>query len=87
LYLMRIHESFSDHSNRETASGQTDDPGLGSSTPLATIAAPGAAGTGCAGTVPVDQKFKLPGLKPLRRLKHPKRGNVVAGTPDTRGYF
>jgi hypothetical protein len=67
---MRIQEILAGHPLLETDPGQTDqdDPGLGTSTPLATIGAPGAA--------PVDQEFTLAGLKPLRRLKHLKRGAI-----------
>jgi hypothetical protein len=60
--VMRIHELLDGHSLRWT------DPGPGTSTPLATIAAPGAAS--------VDQEFTLTGLKPLRRLKPLKRGGL-----------
>jgi hypothetical protein len=73
---MRLHELLAGHSLLEIDLGQTeqdDNPGLGSSTPLATMAAPGAAATGgvtgFAGAVPVGQEFKLNRLKPLRRLK------------------
>ena len=54
----------------EIAFGQTDNPGPGTSTPLVTIAAPGA--------VPpvVDQEFTPTGLKSLHRLKHLKRGAI-----------
>jgi hypothetical protein len=51
-YAMRIHELLAGHLLHET---DQDDPGLGPSTPLATIAAaPGAA--------PLDQEFALTGL-------------------------
>ena len=51
-----------------------DDPGPNTSTPLATIAAPGATAaggvTGLAGAEPVAPEFALTRLKPLRWLKH-----------------
>jgi hypothetical protein len=69
-YVMRIHELLAGHALLET---EADDPGLGSSTPLATMAAPGAAA--------VNQgEFKLAGLKPLRRLKSLKRGGLTASS-------
>jgi len=71
---MSIHELLAGHHLRET---EYDDPGT--STPLATIAAPGATAaggvTGFAGAEPVAE-FALTRLKPLRRLKHLDRGAI-----------
>jgi hypothetical protein len=75
---MRIHELLAGHPLLET---DQDNPGPGTSTPLATIAAPGAATGGVAGVAgaePVDQEFPLTGFKPLRRLKHLKQGGLTA---------
>jgi hypothetical protein len=76
-YGMRLQELLVGYPIRETDLGQTnpDDPGLGSSTPLATMAAPGIS--------PVDQEFTLPGLKPLRRLR-PLRRSALAGSDSAR---
>jgi hypothetical protein len=63
---MRIHELLAGHPLRET---DQDDPGTGTSTPLATMSAPG--------TVPVDQEFTLSRLKPLRHLRRLKRGALT----------
>ena len=63
---MRLHELLDDHILHET---ELDDPGLGSITPLATMAAPGVA--------PVDQEFALSRLKPLRHLRRLKRGALI----------
>jgi hypothetical protein len=66
---MRIHELLGGRPLRET---EYDDLGTGTSTPLATIAAPGAA----PGAASVDPEIALTSLKPLRRLRHLKRGAI-----------
>jgi hypothetical protein len=68
---MRIYELFAGHPLLEINS---DDAGLGSSTPLAAMAAPG--------ITSVDQEFALSRLKPLRRLRHLKRG-ALTGSDST----
>ena len=77
---MGILELLAGHPLHEETE-QDDNPGLGSSTPLATMAAPGAAATGgvtsSAGAAPVDQEFALFRLKPLRRLRPFKRGGLT----------
>jgi hypothetical protein len=70
---MRILELLHGHVLRET--DPHDDPGLGSSTPLATIAAPGADPV-------VDPGVALARLKPLRRLKHLDRGSFKSAPPQ-----
>jgi hypothetical protein len=65
-YLMRIHELLAGHPLLEINS---DDPGLGTYTSLATIAAPGVAPV-------VDPEITLTGLKPLRRLKRLDHGTL-----------
>jgi hypothetical protein len=62
---MRLHELLAGHPLLET---ELDDPGPGTSTPLATIAAPG--------VEPVAPEIALTSLKPLRRLKHLERGAI-----------
>jgi hypothetical protein len=66
---MRIHELLAGHPILET---DLDDPGTGTTTPLATIPAPGVA--------PVDRAFALSRLKPLRRLKHLKGSGLTASS-------
>jgi hypothetical protein len=65
--MMRVHELLAGRTLiRETE--LADNPGPGSSTPLATMAA--------SGITPVDQEFALSRLKPLRRLRHLDQGAI-----------
>jgi hypothetical protein len=72
---MRIHELLDGHPLRET---DMDDPDTGTSIPLATIVAPGAAPV-------VDPEVVLARSKPLRRLKRLDRGGLTASSSDA-GY-
>jgi hypothetical protein len=64
---MRIHELLAGHPLHEET--ETDGPGLGSTTPLATMAVPG--------LTPVDQELALSRLKPLRHLRRLERGALT----------